>query len=285
MDFILKKIFIDSKYYGKVKAWVARKSKYGNSYLVFTRSGKKNLTGLIDESGNEIIPLQEMEYTGIIIANYGKDYLFEFTFYDSNIPQYYHIKDDGNCSKLVMETGRFDDVPLIVTPMKDTDDYWLLETTIGEPQYAVYDYKNAKIITTFVDEVCYQNDGGDPSHSFYFGYAITTRVKQPDGTNTAHIHTTLCGFLDKDGNLSSQLYDTESNQFYSSYEYGPDTLANNFNELVNLLSEGYNKLFYEKNDKIDSVLSYMYSNPNMSEKKKNYKDDKKILEYKPRKKV
>ena len=285
MDFLFKKVIINSRKYGRVKAWIVRKSKYGNGYLVFTNKGRKMLTGFIDENGKEIIQLDNMELTGMLIANKGKDICFEFEFPDTNVPEYYHVKNFKNRSKLVFKTNRHEDVPVYICTLEDTDDYWALQAGLNEPQFAVYDYKKVKQITTFFDEVCYQVEEGDPSHSFYYGLAIETDIKQPNGTTTPHIHSSICGFLDENGNLSSQIYDTESNTFYSSYMYGPNTLSPNFSKLVSLLSAGYEELYYEKDERVNNTLSYLYASPNLSEKPKKFKEGNKILKFEPRKKM
>ena len=133
--------------------------------------------------------------------------------------------------------------------------------------------------TKIIDEVTYQEN--DSYHTFYYSLAIESEIEQFDSSKENHIHTSICGFIDKDGNLSSQIYDIESNAFYSSYMYGPDTLSPRFYDLVKKLTKEYEKSYYEKFDHIDAVLNYMYENSNMSEKPKDYKDGKKILEFKP----
>ena len=286
MDFLFKQVIINSKKYGKVKAWIVRKSMYGNGYLVFTNKGKKALTGFITESGKEIIPLAEMQLTGMLIANKGRDICFEFQYPDSEILEYYHVKTlDNGKTKLAFKTDRHAEIPAFICTLENTEDYWAIQIGTQDPQYAIYDYKKAKQITTFFDEVCYQYEGGDPSHCFYYGMAIETDIKQPNGTDTPHIHTSICGFLDENGNLSSQIYDTESHTLYSSYMYGPNTLSPNFKKLIDLLTVGYEELYYEKDEKINNTLSYLYDNPNLSEKPKDLKKGEKVLEFKPRKKM
>jgi len=165
MDFLFKQVIINSKKYGKVKAWIVRKSMYGNGYLVFTNKGKKALTGFITESGKEIIPLAEMQLTGMLIANKGRDICFEFQYPDSEILEYYHVKTLDNCkTKLAFKTDRHAEIPAFICTLENTEDYWAIQIGTQEPQYAIYDYKKAKQITTFFDEVCYQYEGGDPSH-------------------------------------------------------------------------------------------------------------------------
>lgn len=286
MDFLFKKIIINSKNYGKVNAWLVRKSKYGNGYLVFTNKGKKALTGYVTKSGREIIPLAEMELTGMLIANKGKDICFEFKYADSEVLEYYHVKTlDNGKTKLAFKTDRHSEIPAFICILDNTQDYWAIQIGIDQPQYAIYDYKKAKQITTFFDEVCYQEDAGDFPHTFYYGLAIETDIKQPNGTTTPHIHTSICGFLDENGDLSSQIYDTESHTLYSSYMYGPNTLSPKFKKLINLLTVGYEKLYYEKDEKINNTLSYLYDNPNLSEKPKDFKEGEKVLDFNLRKKM
>ena len=286
MDFLFKKVIINNKKYGRVKAWIVRKSKYGNGYLVFTKKKETNLTGFVDEDGKEIIPLDNMQLSGMLLANKGKDMCLEFKFPDSEVLEYYHLKNlDNGKTKLVFKTDHNKPIPVFICTLEDTEDYWGLQLGTTEPQYAVYDYKNAKQITTFFDEIRYQYEGGDPSHCFYYGMAIETDIKQPNGRTTPHIHTSICGFLDANGDLSSQIYDTESHTLYSSYMYGPNTLSPNFKKLVNLLTVGYEELYYEKEEKINNTLSYLYTNPNLSVKPKNYKEGEKVLKFESRKKM
>ena len=227
-----------------------------------------------------------MELTGVLIANKGNDVCFEFKFPDSEVLEYYHIKTFKNGKvKLVFQTDRHEQIPVYMIPLEDTDNYWGLRAELDEPQFAVYDYKNAKQITAFLDEIRYQKEEGDSSHYFYYGVAIETAITQPDGTTIPHIHSSICGFLDEKGNLSSQIYDTESNTFYNSYMYGPSTLSPNFAKLVNLLQVGYEDLYYQKDEKINNTLSYLYTYPNLSDKPKTYKEKEKILKFEPRKKM
>ena len=284
MEYLYKQIKVNSKKYGKVNTWLSRRAKYGDGYFTVTNKGNKVLSGLVDEFGNEIIPLDNMELTGLLIANKGNDVCFEFMHPNNEIPEYYHIKiDEDNKSKLVFKTDYNSEIPLFICSLDNTEDYWAIQMGIEDKKYAVYDYKENKMITTFLDEVRYQEDS--PNHYFYYGIAIETEITQPDGTKTPHIHSSLCGFLDGKGNLSSQIYDIESNQLYSSYQYGPDTLSPKFNELVLNITKGYEQLYYEKEYHTDEVLNYMYQNPNMSEKPKDYKEGNRVLDFKPRKKV
>lgn len=284
MEFIYKKITIKSKKYGNIKALIYRKLKYGDGYFVIAYKDKKELSGLVTEDGKEIIPLDNMNLSGLTVANEGKDICFEFMHKNSSVPESYHVKVYNNKKcRLAFRTNYKLEVPMSICRLDDTDDYWLIQMGKDDKKYAIYDYKNLKMISNFFDEVTYQEN--DSYHTFYYSLDIESEIEQFDSPKEKHIHTSICGFIDKDGNLSSQIYDIESNAFYSSYMYGPDTLSPRFYDLVKKLTKEYEKSYYEKSDHIDAVLNYMYENSNMSEKPKDYKNGKKILEFKSRKKV
>lgn len=284
MDFIYKYITINSQKYGKLKQWICSKNKYGNAYFLVINKGKKTLSGLVDENGKEIIPIDNMELSGMLIANCGKDICFEFMHENSNIPESYHIKVlDDKTAKLVFKTDYKASIPSFICKSDDTDEFWYIQLGIQNKKYAIYDYKNNKIISNYFDEVRYQNNGND--HSFYYSLGIEREVSYSNDIKIPHIFSSLCGFLDEKGNLSSQIYDTQSNVLYSSYMYGPDTLSPKFCELVRNVTDGYERLYHEKYEHIDDVLSNMYYNCNMSEKPKNYKEGSKILDFSKRKKM
>ena len=263
----------------------SRYNKIGNLYHVSAIINGKELFGLVTEDGKEIIPISKIFLTVFQIYNNGKDMLLAFKYNRCKSLEYYHIRnyDDGT-SKIIFKTDRKSEIPLSIGAFKSTEDYWVIEmASKNDEKYAIYDYKENKMISTFFDEVTYLED--NPYHAFYYSLNIESEITNPDGSKKPYIHSTLCGFLDEKGNLSSQIYDTESNAFYSSYMYGDDTLSSKFNELVTNLTKEYEKAYYSKDDHIDDVLDYMASYPDMSEKPKNYKESNKILEYKPRKKV
>lgn len=285
MDFINKLVTIDSQKYGKVKAWLYQGNcKHGNSYFVLTKKNSMVLSGVVDEEGNEIIPIDNMDLTGLVVADNGSDLCYEFMHHDSNQPETYHVKIyDNKKAKLVFKTDYKSEIPLSICMMEDTQDYWLIEMGTEHKKYAIYDYKNVKMISTFFDEINYLTDS--PYHSFYYSLNIESDIETYDGSKQLQTYSSLCGFLDEKGNLSSQIYDAEANKYYSSYLYGPDTLSPKFNELVKKVTKDHEEAYYVKDDEINEVLCYMYENCDMSEKPKNYKEKNKVLEYKPRKKV
>ena len=283
-----KDIKINTEKYGDIKVTLDSRNKFGNCYYVLSKKKKlfskeTEISGIIDSSCNEIVPFDESILVETIISKDLKNYCFGFKYPDSEILEYYHIRCVDNYCTLVKKTNRTAELPLKVRMIKDNDDYWLFETVSNCPQYAIYDYKNARMATNFFNRLEFL-DYDSPYHMAYFEVDIFSNIERDEDEIETVNHTTLCGFLDDQCNLSSELLDTERRVVYNSYMYGPTTLDRRFLELIDALKTKYLDDYFKNENEVNTILNTMYNCYNTSDRIE-LNGKAKILEFKPRKNV
>ena len=271
---------INSTNYGKILVNINELSKFANVYFVMSRKRGQKIEGIVDKNGNEIIPFEKMELKESFINDNKTDVSFGFKYPDSEYLEYYHIKiKDNGKAKLVLKTSRNDETPLKISKVLSNPNYWIFETLTGKKQYAIYDYIEERFKTTFLDEIVFLEDKDlINNHAIY--YEADIDVEFEDGTYETY--TSLCGFLDMDGNFSSQILETENEFVYDTYAYGPNTLSKMFLSLKSKLETEAIYKIEEKSNRLLMLRTELHNNYDMSDKPVKLKKDAKILEFKPK---
>lgn len=251
--------------FGNVKVYLEDSAnKVGNGYYVTTIKNKKHLAGFVDIDGNEIIPLDEMELSEFFYTPSYQDICFGFKIPDTDILKYFHVKKQLNGNyKTVMATDPFDEVPLTIIRIKEDPNLWLFQAIKKDTEFAVYSPDKTKIITNFFDEISFNLDD-NPYHHIYFCKYIYSDIKLDEANTNRIIHTSLCGFFDKDGNFSSQVFETEMKVLYNSYGLGSDSLSRDYKDFLESLKNKYLSQYKEQEMFINRTINELFNNPNMS---------------------
>jgi len=256
---------VSTEEYGNVKVYLEDSTnKIGNGYYVTATKNKKHLAGFVDIDGNEIIPLSEMELDEFFYTPKYKDICFGFKVPNNERLIYFHVKkQNDNKYKLVMSTDVFDGVPLSVIKVKEDPNFWIIKAIKKDVEYAVYSPEKARIITNFFDEISFDLDA-NPYHYIYFCKYIYSDIENYDGKNDRVMHTSLCGFFDKNGDFSSQIFETEKELLYNSYGLGNNSLSNLYKDFVENIRNNYFREYVAKENFVKNTITELFNNPNMS---------------------
>lgn len=256
---------IPTKDFGDVKVYLHDSTnKIGNGYYVTATKNKKHLAGFVDVYGNEIIPLKEMKLSEFFYTPSYQDICFGFKIPDTEVLEYYHVQKQQNGSyKIVMKTNPFDSVPLSVIRIKEDPYLWLFQAMKNDPEFAVYLPEKSKVITNFFDEISFDLDINF-HHYIYFCKYIYSDVKLDDERIKRIIHTSLCGYFDRNGNFSSQIFETEKKVLYNSYGLGSNSLSDDYKKFVDDLENEYLKQYNKDEMFINETINELFNNPNMS---------------------
>ena len=269
---------IDTKNYGRVLINLEELSRFGNAYFVMSKKHGKTLSGIVDSSLKEIVPLEKMELVETFINPEETDACFGFKYPDSEYLEYYHVKSYDNKTKLVLKTSRHDSDPLKISPVYDIPKYWVFIKTTFPNEYAIYNYETTQFKTIFFDELTFLSDEEKiNNHAIYYSFDIVNRFEDKE-----EIFTSLCGFLDEECNFSSQILDTEHESFYEEI-YFKNTLSKRFGLLIADLYRQAKEEHDFKEDKLIGLRSYLYNSFSANNEEKEKKDEPaKILEFKKR---
>ena len=283
-----KKITVSSQKFGDVLVYIEDSAnRFGEGYFVTTKKKGYDLSGYVDKNGKEIIPIDTHQLDEIFLSHNGKDVCLAFKNEEDEIPTYYHIqlqeseKYEGEY-KIVLKTNPKDSVPLRLTASID-EDLWFMEAVREDHiEYALYRPSDKKVLTTFFNELMFLEEKS-PYHYFYFCNDIYSyrEVCNQDGTQEEEkVHfTSLVGFMDRDGNFSSQVLDTEKELYYDSYRLGGNSLNNRFHAFLSELQKKYQNEYMEKEDRVEQEISYLFSSPNLSIAPKTSKTMGKIISF------
>ena len=225
-------------------------SKIDNGYVVKTLKRGHILSGFIDLFGDVIIDFDIMDISNYFYANNFEDIGILFS-YPNDTNKFYHLRKDNNSYKVVFETDN--DKKLIVNKIEHNPNNWLIVTNEDLPQLMLYDVRKAKIISTTFDNLEVVND--NPIHKYYYEKILYT-----DDLEEAYL-TTLCGFLDKDGNFSSDILDMESDNLLYDGKIFKNTLSADFNRLCEALELIYADKYYKKKQEIDIIINNLIETP------------------------
>lgn len=278
-------VYIKSKKYGEIPIYLSEKTRIGDGYIAIINKDGKNLTGYVDYEGVEVIPFSEMNLDNYFFTKNYEDICFGFEVPDTEVLKYFHVKKKENHSyRLVMATKPDDEHPIIIHPIKEHLNIWTLEVITLE-QSAIYSPKEEKILTPFFDELSFDIDENPYGHFAYFcDYVYSERnYTNDDGSKNVEKvnHTSVCGFLDKNGNFSSKLLETEGETYWDSYLFDNTPNSIKYQKFLLTLENKYQQEYDSKESRIDEEISYLFNHFNESIKPKNNCDNKqaKIIKF------
>ena len=281
--FINKKVKINTKAFGKIEVVLDRKNKLGNGYIVDTIINGKNVSGYIDLNFKEIIDIDEKVLVEEFHTDSYQDICLGYKIKGEEQLEYYHISMINDNAKIVFLVGPYSDLKYAFVKTCN-DNYWLLQTLNEDKEYAVYDIKQRKPITTFFDMIEFVEPEDNIYHTIFFQKTIKSDIVDTD-TNEKDIiiHTNLCGFLDSYGNFSSEILDEEEEICYPAFNMGDNTFSPAYNNFIITIHKAYLEEYMNKQDRINKYISYLAEHPNVYNN--SCKRKAKVIDFNSRKKV
>ena len=281
--FKCKTIELDTINYGKIKINVDRKNKIGNGYYVETTINDKKVAGYIDSNYNEIVELDERELVEEFHTKGYYDICLKFKIEDKDDLECYHINNDDKKLKVVHVVGPYSENKYEIINADDKD-YWLLKRIYNDDEeYAVYDIHKRAPITSYFDVIEIITEDENPYHTIFYQRNIKTNIFYEESCCFENItHTAICGFLDSEGNFSSQILDQEEEMFYSTNNLGGNTFSPLYDKFVEELRKSYLDEHFEKESRVDQYITYLALHPNIFNKTEEKKKTK-IINFNSRK--
>ena len=257
-----KFIKVKSKKYGDMVAcYNPIKDMICNGYLIHAIKKGRRLTGYIDIYENLIIDLDKMKFAYYMCTKSQNDVCLTFKLCNKNY-RAFHVKKRGNKQILVMKTNPAQSI--CANPISEVNDYWMLEYGDENIKYAIYDIRVCRVKTAVFDDIKVIRD--NDIHQFFFKKDLCGII---DGEEL--YVTTLCGYLDKECMLSSNILDTElGSNAYSAYLY-KNTISKKFIDLCANRIATRSTEFINKRANNDSIINYMGYHPVIYDKKQEAK--------------
>ena len=237
----------------------------------FSHQGEE-YSAIIDKDGRALTsfstqPFQEV-FTTKDKENYG------FTRYDTNQSNYesFHLQKDQSGIYQVKTYVQSDDnvTSRLVNTIKD--EFWFLESTSnGITEIALYDVKQAKLITPYFTDISFEEEEGR-----VLAFVEKDICVIDDGEVIPLAG--LLSYIDWDGNFVAPIYIPEKDEQYPSLLFNHSKGFSRFYAAVNELTKRLVKEYYEKDEHIDEVLTDMFNNL-YTEEEVNPKRQAKILEF------
>lgn len=278
---------VKSKNYGNITVYPSDETRFGNGYFVTATKNKKSLAGFIDTNGQEIIPLEEMKLDEYFCTKYQDDICFGFRVPDIDTLKYYHVqKQEDNTYKLKIATNPYDLEPISIRQVKENENLWVFDkqTMDKEHEYAVYRPSETRMLTCFFDELNFDIEDNPYGHFAYVCNYIIAEVENDEDEITKVPLTTICAFIDYDGNFSSQLLDVEDEKLYNCYLVNGTSTSREYSRFLYNLQQKHLNQYLEKEERTDDTLNYLFNNYNQSIEPSKIENPKpaKILEFKPK---
>lgn len=247
----------------------------------------KEYNGIITKTGNIITPISTMPVIKYFSTKDKDDYCF--IHYDDINDNYesYHIKRDKEKNKYFLQAKFQSDeksscrvVNLLDTKFNSEnlnerkvinnikDNYWIIEKeSHGIIEVALYSPKQAKVLTPFFNYVRFETE-----ESRVLAYFQKDIYSKSDGVRL----TTICGFIDYNGNFITPFYDQIKDEFYDASTYNLDKTFFSFNAFIETRGLEEEQKHQEENAYIDSKLEVLLNNlysekevmPNVTKKAK-----------------
>ena len=261
--FKCKNIKLYTKKFGKIEVLLDRKNKIGNGYLVETVVGRKTISGYIDLDYNEVIELDERKLVKEFHTDNYQDICLKYKVKGEKVLECYHVTMKDKTARIAFLVGPYSDFKYNIINTSD-DNYWLLQTIGPEKEYAVYDIKQRRPITSFFDMVEFVDPKDSIYHTIFFQKTIKSDIVDCETDQSdLIIHTTLCGFLASDGSFSSGILDQEEEITYPTFNMGDNTFSPEYNNFINMLHKAYLEEYAAKSDRINDYISFLADNPNV----------------------
>ena len=271
-------VVVQNKVYGNIITYPDEKSMIGDLFFVVGKYQNRNLAGVIDKDGNEVIQLDDMKLISCFCTKDNNDYCLSFKRNNSDYLDFYHIrKDDNNKTRVVCYvTDAFKTT--LIEIVNNRDNYLVFKN--DDQEEAVYSIKKNRLITDFLSKVEFTDEGESNYHTIFFEKDIFIDV-----IDTLSYATTLCGFMDSDGNFSSDIVDLgptfeKEMTVYNSISFGGSTLDKKFFEKIIAIKNSYQQKYAIHESNIDIMVKSLFDNPNI---KSNVKTN--IIDFNTRKKV
>lgn len=278
---------IETRYYGLVTISTDENLRFGNTYFVTAIKDKIHLAGLIDENGKEIIPLEEMTLSEFFYTEHKKDICFGFQVSDISPLKYYHLqKQKDSTYQLKIATNPLDQEPISIRQVREEKSLWVFDKQMedGEHEYAIYRPSEVRMITGFFDELNFDIEKNPYGHFAYVCNYIIAEIESE--INEGEIEkvplTTVCAFIDFDGNFSSQLLDVKDSQLYNCYLVDGTSTSKNYGIFLSNLQQKHLNQYLEDERLTDNTLNYLFNNCNQSIQSSILRKPAKILEFKPK---
>lgn len=276
---------IETQKYGSVTVYLDDNTRFGNAYFVTATKNGIHLAGLIDEEGTEVIPLDEMTLDEFFYTKQKRDICFGFKIPEMDTLKYYHVqKQKDNTYKLKISTNPNDLEPISIRQVKEDNNTWVFDkqTVDGEHEYAIYRPSEVRMLTCFFDELNFDIPDNLYGHFAYVCNYIIAEVENDVGDIEKIPLTTICAFVDYNGDFSSQLLDVEDEDFYNCYLVEGTSTSREYSMFLYNLQQKYLNRYLEKEERTDEELNYLFNNYNQSVKPLNSKNTTpaKILEFK-----
>ena len=195
-------------------------------------------------------------------SNYN-DACLEFKNKGNKSIEYYHIRKNTNNEYDIIKKIESNQEYIEILPLND--DYWLIKKHCFSRQNyqgielsAIYSVKKEQRITNYFTEIQLK-DGSE--HRIYFQYEILAFNTDYETDNKIHF-TTLHGYMDSEGNFSSEIYDEESQTLYGNNQFGLNSLSEKFENELNLIKRAYMLKYIKIKENAKRVIEELYENLN-----------------------
>ena len=261
MDKIVGLTEIKTKHYGKIRVRLLKKNMICNTYFVVVEKNNKRLSGLVSKDLKEVIPFSEATLEELAVSNDNNNAYLGFKYPDNDNLEYYVLKAISEKTALIKtKIERGCNPPMIFERVIDNNKVWAIKMCYENPMYTLYSYEQDKVVSMALDDLRDINDKDYPDHRFYFEINLASNTKEKN-INTSVIHSKLCGYLDEDGYISSNILDTESGVSYK-LKNRCNTTSDEFKLLVSSLMTQYTTEYKEKEDEICNKLRNMFYSEN-----------------------
>lgn len=228
--------------------------------------------GIVDNSGNLLIPITDVPIFEIFATNDKNDYCFTRKNSEDCFESFHLQKDtDGKFHLKADITGNEITKCRIIGTVKDG--YWFIESiTDGISEVCLYDVKKAEIITPLFTDISFEEETGR---------VLAFVEKEIYGFIDGEIIylTSLLSYIDYDGNFVTPLYDPEIDMFYESINHNLDKSFKSFNRVIDSIRTKAVNRYNDKNNHVNEVLVNMFTNLYTEEEMKPLKQPAKILEF------
>lgn len=233
---------------------------------------RKNYCSIIDSFSRILIPITDIPILEAFATNDRTSYCFtKQDKYTGNYESFHLLKaDDGKFYLRADIKGDENTNCRLVATIKD--EYWFIESTTNDITYLnLYDARNAKILTPCFTEISFEEE-----QSRVLAYVEKDLYANIDDENV--YLTSLCSYIDYNGNFISSIYDTENDERYDARSYNFDKKFKRFNMFTKSLINDYINKYNYKQKKVTETLVEMFNDLYCTEDLK-MKEPAKILKY------
>ena len=244
-----------------------------NQLLIATFKHKKKVyEGIVDVKGHILVPFDTVSIHEVFST---KDYTnYCFTRYNEENNQYhsYHLQLDNGIFRLIADIVGNDNTNCRLTGT-EKDEFWLIEaTTDGITEVSLYDVYHHKILTPGFTEISFEQE-----ESRILAFVEKALYTKNQGKNI--YLASLMAYIDYEGKLVTPLYNPEKEETYDSRIYNFDENFKSFYSAIQIITQNFEKEYFEKSERVDQELAFLFSNPYTEEEMKLAKRKTKIINF------